>query len=83
MDIADQMGTSMGISGMLNIVVVIVCIGLAWWALQEVKLEAPLKRPRSTQAKLLQIFLSVALGYQLARFIIDYFQWTTWLHGMF
>ncbi|MCZ8514841.1 DUF1146 family protein [Paenibacillus filicis] len=83
MDYTDQLNASMGLSGLLNIVVVIVCIGLSWWALQELKLDAIIKRPRSPQGKALQIFLSVALGYQLAKFVLDYFHWSTWLHGMF
>ncbi|CAG7634289.1 hypothetical protein PAESOLCIP111_03552 [Paenibacillus solanacearum] len=83
MDYIDQVNASMGMSGLLNIVIVLVFIGFSWWVLQELKLDALFKRPRSAQAKLLQVFLSVALGYQLARFVIDYLSWSTWLKGMF
>lgn len=83
MDYMEQMNDSMGMNGMMNIVIALVCIGLSWWGLQEFKLDAFLKRPRSKQAKLLQIFISVALGYQVTRFIVDYFHWSTWLSGMF
>ncbi|OXM86392.1 DUF1146 family protein [Paenibacillus rigui] len=83
MDVVDQMKSSMGMNGLLNITIVLMCIGCSWWALQELQLDKMLKRPRSPQSKLLQIFLSIALGYQVAKFIIDYFQWSTWLPGMF
>jgi uncharacterized integral membrane protein (TIGR02327 family) len=83
MDYVDQMNNSLGISGVLNIFIALMCIGFSWWALQGIKLEVLFKHPKGPQAKLLQIFLSVALGYQLARFIIDYLQWSTWLGGMF
>jgi uncharacterized integral membrane protein (TIGR02327 family) len=83
MDYVDQMSASMGMNGLLNIVIVLICIGCSWWGLQELQLEKVMKRPRSVQSKLLQILLSVALGYQVARFVIDYFHWSTWLPGMF
>ncbi|MCP3775300.1 DUF1146 family protein [Paenibacillus sp. MZ04-78.2] len=83
MDYLDQMSASMGLKGMINIVVVLVFIGISWWALQELKLEMMLRRPKSAQAKMLQILLSIALGYQIARFVIDYLEWSTWFSGMF
>ncbi|MCZ8523342.1 MULTISPECIES: DUF1146 family protein [Paenibacillus] len=83
MDYVDQMNSSMGLKGLINIAVVLVFIGVSWWALQEVKLEAILKRPRSGAAKTLQVFLSIAVGYQVARFVIDYLDWSTWFSKMF
>ncbi|MDO3678852.1 DUF1146 family protein [Paenibacillus ehimensis] len=83
MDYLDQMSASMGLKGMINIVIVLVFIGVSWWALQELKLEMMLRRPKSAQAKMLQILLSIALGYQTARFVIDYLEWSTWFSGMF
>ncbi|MBP1157836.1 MULTISPECIES: DUF1146 family protein [unclassified Paenibacillus] len=83
MDYLNQMNASMGMKGLLNIALVLVFIGVSWWSLQELKLESILKRPKSTQAKLLQILLSIALGYQTARFVIDYLEWSTWFSGMF
>lgn len=83
MDYMEQMNSSLGMNGLLNIFIALFCIGFSWWALQELQLERILKRPRGMQAKLLQILLSIALGYQVAKFIIDYFHWSTWLPGMF
>ncbi|WP_159885383.1 DUF1146 family protein [Paenibacillus puerhi] len=83
MEYVDQVNASLGMKGVLNIVLVLVFIGFSWWALQELKWESLFRRPRSPQAKLLQILISIALGYQVARFIIDYLAWSTWFSGIF
>lgn len=81
-----ELGTiqqSMAVNGLIYIIIVLVCIAVAWWALQQFKLDLFVKNPRSMQSKVLQIFLSLALGYQVARFIIDYFNWSAMLTGLF
>ena len=72
--------SSLGLlSGLFPLVVVVLSILLAWWCLQEFRFDLFLKRPRSTQGKLLQIMIAVIIGYEFAKFIIDYFQWSfTW-----
>jgi uncharacterized integral membrane protein (TIGR02327 family) len=79
---ADPFNASLGMAGIMNITVVVLCIGLAWWGLQQFRFEVLLKQPKSAAAKLLQIFLSIALGYQVARFLIEYFHWSFWLQDM-
>ncbi|WP_010278978.1 DUF1146 family protein [Paenibacillus senegalensis] len=74
---------SMAVNGLIYIVVVLVCVATAWWALQQFKLDLFVKNPRSAQSKVLQVLLSLALGYQVARFIIDYFNWSAMLTGLF
>lgn len=87
MDIWDSvnqsMQASMGRTGLLSIATVLLCIGLSWWALQQFRFDLFLKQPRSAPAKLLQVLLSIALGYELARFVLDYFNWSRMLPGMF
>lgn len=73
---------NLGTAGLTYILIALVCIVLAWWGLQQLKLEAFLKNPRSMPAKLLLIFASVALGYQVAQFLFAYSQWTTMLRGL-
>jgi uncharacterized integral membrane protein (TIGR02327 family) len=82
-DYVEQMNASMGMNGLLNISVTLVCIVCSWWAIQGLNLDKILQRPRSAQSKLLQVLLSIALGYQVARFVVDYFHWSTWFSGMF
>ncbi|WP_223192995.1 DUF1146 family protein [Paenibacillus sedimenti] len=57
---------------MVNIVVYILCIGLAWWALQSFRFDVLLKMPKGAQAIMLQILLSIALGNLVASFFIQY-----------
>ncbi len=77
------MGDPVGISGLFNISVTILSIGLAWWCLQMVNFDVLLKNAKSGQAKVLQIILSVVLGHQLGRFMIDYIDWSARLKWLF
>ncbi|GAA3412860.1 DUF1146 family protein [Paenibacillus hodogayensis] len=83
MDVTDAMDYSLGWNSLISIMVTVVCIGLSWWALQQFRFDLFLKQPRSAPAKMLQVLLSIALGYQTARFILDYFGWSRLLKGMF
>jgi uncharacterized integral membrane protein (TIGR02327 family) len=74
---------SMALSSLLYICIVLVCIALSWWGLQQFRFDLFLKRPKSRASIILQIFLSIALGSEVARFIIDYFNWSSLLKGMF
>ncbi len=63
---------SFGVTGLLTILVSIVCIGLSWWALQAFRFDLFVKKADSAQAKLLQILLSIFIGAGVARFFMDY-----------
>ncbi|ANE46679.1 membrane protein [Paenibacillus swuensis] len=67
--------SSIGLSGVINITVVLVCIILAWWSLQKFRFDVLMREPRSPQGKVLHVFLSVVIGYQVAKFIFDYVIW--------
>jgi len=69
--------------GFLSIILSITFIGLSWWALQSIRFEKILKRPNSPQAKLLQIFLSIVIGYELSRFFLDYLGWSMVFGNLF
>jgi len=83
MSISDNFESSLAITGLFSIVVVLVSIACAWICLQQIRFDLFLKDPKSGSAKLLQIFLSIALGYQVAKFLLDYFNWAVLLRGMF
>jgi uncharacterized integral membrane protein (TIGR02327 family) len=70
------MGSTMGWTGLLNIFISLLSITLAWWALQGFRFDLFLADPRGARAKVLQMILSVVLGYQLSRFFIDYLNWS-------
>ncbi|MEI7025697.1 DUF1146 family protein [Paenibacillus sp. y28] len=82
MGAADPLSFSLAVSGITNIGIVLVCIGISWWVLQQVRLDVFLRQPKSPQAKLLQVVLTIALGYQLARFFIDYLNWASLMKGI-
>lgn len=83
MEPAESFEYSFGLTGLISILVALVCMALAWWALQQFRFDLFLKQPKSPAAKMLQVLLSIALGYQIARFILDYFNWSNMLKGMF
>lgn len=80
---SSNLSVSMAVSGLTNIVTVLVCILVAWWTLQQVRFDLAVRNPRSGQAKLLQLLVSIALGYLVARFLLDYLDWSSVLKGMF
>lgn len=70
-------------TSLLAITISIVCIATTWWALQVVRFDIFTHKPKSSQAKALQIILSIVIGYQLAKFFIDYLSWSTNLKSLF
>jgi len=82
MDTTQIMEQTAAVSGLIYIIIVVVCIGFSWWGLQQVKFDLFLRKPKSPAGLLLQIFLSIALGSEIARFIVEYFNWSTLLKGM-
>ncbi|MFD2615518.1 DUF1146 family protein [Paenibacillus gansuensis] len=66
---------SVGMTGVIQLTVVLVCVVLAWWCLQKFRFDLFMKEPRSLQGKMLHVFLSVVIGYQTAKFIFDYILW--------
>ncbi|MFD2368422.1 DUF1146 family protein [Brevibacillus sp. GCM10020057] len=69
--------------GFLSIILTIVSIGLSWWSLQSLSFEKILKHPNGAQAKLLQILLSIVIGYEISRFFLDYLGWSLAFGNMF
>lgn len=83
MDLGYGLSGGMALTGALYILITVLCITLAWWGLQQFRWDLFLRHPSRPAAKMLQILASVALGYQLARFVIDYLNWSALLKGMF
>nr|WP_194247049.1 DUF1146 family protein [Brevibacillus borstelensis] len=62
--------------GFVSIIVSVALIGVSWWALQAFRFDLFLKNPQGPQAKLLQIIMSIFLGYQMASFLMEYLGWS-------
>ncbi|MBW7475031.1 DUF1146 family protein [Paenibacillus oenotherae] len=78
----NEMAQTAGQQALLSIIVELFAIVAAWIVLQEVKLEPLLRRPRSVQARILQIMLAVVIGHLFAGFLIDYWKWSGLLRGL-
>ncbi|MEJ8302672.1 DUF1146 family protein [Saccharibacillus sacchari] len=72
-----------GVSGILSMVVSLGCIILAWWALQNLKLDVIIRHPQSPQGKMLHVLLAIVLGHFVANFVLDYVGWSQLLRTGF
>lgn len=70
-------------TSLFGIIISILSIGVSWWALQILRFDLFTYKPKSSQAKALQIILAVVIGYQLAKFLIDYLGWSMNLKALF
>ncbi|TMV12531.1 DUF1146 domain-containing protein [Paenibacillus thermoaerophilus] len=71
------------VAGLVQIIFILAGIVAAWFALQQVRWDVFLKRPNHPLSKLLLILLSIVIGYNAARFLIDYMALTTVLRSLF
>ncbi|MDA5108138.1 MULTISPECIES: DUF1146 family protein [Brevibacillus] len=71
------------IYGVVSIILTVLFIALSWWGLQAIRFDLFLKKPDSAQAKLLQILLSLVIGYEVARFFLDYLGWSLMIGQVF
>ncbi|MFC5647730.1 DUF1146 family protein [Paenibacillus solisilvae] len=74
--------TTAGQHALVSIVIELLSITLAWYVLQELKLDLFMRRSRSLQARLLQVMLAVVLGHLFAGFVVDYWEWSNLLRGL-
>ncbi|WP_235946220.1 DUF1146 family protein [Saccharibacillus alkalitolerans] len=72
-----------GISGILSMAISLGCIILAWWALQNLKLDLFIRHPQSPQGKMLHVLLAIVLGHFVANFILEYIGWSQLLRLSF
>ncbi|WP_070328173.1 DUF1146 domain-containing protein [Exiguobacterium aurantiacum] len=56
----------------LSLVIYVVAIYVAWWALMPVKWESVLNQVRSTQAAVLRVLVAVVFGSLIAQFFLEY-----------
>lgn len=82
-DMIDSSLRMAGLSGIFGILLTLVCIWLSWRALGALRLDPFLKDPKSGQARLLLVLVSVALGHLIADFVLDYLSWSTQIRLLF
>ncbi|MCJ8012789.1 DUF1146 family protein [Paenibacillus sp. KQZ6P-2] len=82
-NLANNLTGNLGVSGLISIIVSLICIGLSWWSLQNLKLDLFIRHPKSAQGKLLQLLLAIVLGHFVSKFLLDYLTWSQMIKYMF
>ncbi|CAJ1317832.1 DUF1146 family protein [Paenibacillus sp. PK4536] len=75
--------SAVGVNGLLSIFISLLCIGLSWWALQNLKLDLLIRYPKSAAGKLLHLLFAIVLGHFVSNFLLDYIRWTQSIRFMF
>ncbi|MFD1776733.1 DUF1146 family protein [Paenibacillus rhizophilus] len=80
---ANELTSSIGISGLMSMIVSLLCVALSWWALQNLKLDLIIRYPKSPQGRLLHLLLAIVLGHFVAGFLLDYLGYSVQIRHMF
>ncbi|UHA75678.1 DUF1146 family protein [Paenibacillus sp. 481] len=83
LDQVNQVTTSLGIGGLLSMLITLMCIAVAWWSLQHLKLDLFIRHPQGPRGKMLQLLLAIIVGRAVAQFFIEYWGWTNSLRLLF
>lgn len=75
--------SGMSASGLISIIVSLICIWISWWALQNLRLDLVIRNAQGAQGKLLQVLLAIVLGHFVTGFILDYLTWSQMIKYMF
>lgn len=70
------MMTNVGVQALISLFVHLLALVLTWWALQSLKFDLLFRHPKTLQARILYILLSVAISYPVAQFFLDYVNWS-------
>ena len=81
--LSDALTNAAGTSGLVSMIVSLLCVVLSWWALQNLKLDLFIRYPKSPQGRLLHLLLAIVLGHFVAGFILDYLNWSGQIRYMF
>ncbi|CAH1209710.1 MULTISPECIES: DUF1146 family protein [Paenibacillus] len=79
----DDLSSAISTSGLVSMIVSLLCVVLSWWALQNLKLDLVIRYPKSPQGRLLHLLLAIVLGHFVAGFLLDYLSWSGQIRNMF
>lgn len=79
----DNLSGAIATSGLVSMIVSLLCVALSWWALQNLKLDLVIRYPKSPQGRLLHLLLAIVLGHFVAGFLLDYLGWSGQIRNMF
>ncbi|AMW23883.1 hypothetical protein AV904_08095 [Staphylococcus haemolyticus] len=67
----------------LHLILHVLCICIAYWALNSLKLDQFFKKGYATQVQVCLMFLAVLLGTAVSNFLIDLLQFSTQVKFLF
>ena len=67
----------------VHLILHVLCICIAYWALNSLKLDQFFKKGYATQVQVCLMFLSVLLGTAVSNFLIDLLQFSTQVKFLF
>src|SRR5690625_1238356 len=67
---------SIGYSAIISMVSHIIFIYITWIAIQAINIEFFVRKNRIVEARILIIFLTIAIGTTVSRFVLDIIQWS-------
>lgn len=70
---------NLGVSAVVNIIISVLSIVFCYRVLLSVRIEQLLKVKNLAQGRILHMVLSIVLGHNVARFLIEYLQWSALL----
>jgi uncharacterized integral membrane protein (TIGR02327 family) len=79
----DDLSSAVSTSGLVSMIVSLLCVVLSWWALQNLKLDLVIRYPKSPQGRLLHLLLAIVFGHFVAGFLLDYLSWSGQIRNMF
>ncbi|WP_310550778.1 DUF1146 family protein [Paenibacillus glufosinatiresistens] len=82
-NLATELSNTTGAAGILFMAVSLLCVAIAWWSLQNLKLDTIIRYPKSPQGRLLHLLLAIVLGHFVANFLLDYLGWSLQMRRLF
>ncbi|MDN6742915.1 MAG: DUF1146 family protein [Staphylococcus equorum] len=67
----------LGQFSVVHLILHVLCICLAYWALNSIRLEQFFKKGYPAQVQICMIFLAILLGIAVSNFIVDLLQFST------
>lgn len=72
-----------GVQAVLYLIVHLLFLILTWWAIQSFKFDLFVKNPQSARAKVLMIFITIAISSSVADFFLNYLNSSLRLPNLF
>ena len=73
----------LGQFAIVHLILHVICICIAYWALNSVRLDQFFKKGYATQVQVCLMFLAVLLGTAVSNFLIDLLQFSTQVKFLF